>query len=252
MKPSHVLWFVVVWFAFLFKGNGQDFVNLDFEDAIVSQTPVGGAGSDVNPGEAFPGWRVSGAETICYNNLILGNTMACLIGPKFPNLLGIESLQGSYSAWLLTYHSGDQFPGQPIPGLSQTAMVPPAARSISFLATSRVMPFAGELTLGGTVIPLVRIGEDRLAGDVSAFAGQIQELTFSGNMYFDDIKFSSFSIPEPSSLILILVTVFYAAWWSTRPNQAMLRMSAPPCQSKGRGFRRTRTEWRTLASSTHR
>ena len=186
------------------SGQAQGFVNLNFENATVSPAPVNGFGGDVDPAMAFPGWTVQGAQSILYNNRTLGNTMAALIGPSFPDYEGDTPLQGSYSAWLGTF----QYPGQPTPSLSQTALVPANAQSIKFLSASPfdpstpVEPLFGTVTLGGVALPLTSIGGTRFAADVSAFAGQIENLTFSGNIYFDNIQFSTSAVPEPSAFAL--------------------------------------------------
>jgi hypothetical protein len=59
-------------------------------------------------------------------------------------------------------------------------------------------------------IPLVSISGGRLAGDISTFAGTVAQLTFSSTtnnisndaLYFDDIRFSSTAVPEPSEFAL--------------------------------------------------
>jgi hypothetical protein len=220
MKVRHICISCALISLFISGAFGQGFINLNFEQATIAPTPVGGFAFDVDPVAAFPGWTVAGAQTVCYNDVTLGNTMACLIGPDFPNGLGITSLQGSYSAWLLTY----QYPGQPTPSLSQTALVPATAQSISFLAGSPYggqFAFGGQVTLGGVVIPVVSIGGGRFAGDIAAFAGQIETLTFSGNMYFDAIQFSASSVPEPSSFCLAVIGIFLLCWLMKRPNTSL-------------------------------
>lgn len=190
--------------------NGQAFVNLDFELANVPPTPVGQLGSFVDPSLAFPGWTITNPSPTAstatfYNDLSLGSAAVCLIGPDFPNYWGYTPLQGSYSVLLMTFsNTVDSFPI-----LSQTGLVPANARSINFLVgptqTNAVV------TLGGVNIPLVPIAGGRLAGDVSAFAGDVETLTFSAPMvsrdlttlYFDDIVFSQMSVPEPSTTALV-------------------------------------------------
>jgi len=162
---------------------------------------------------AFPGWTINNSGTngdtmVLYNNGTLGSPAVDLIGPNFPNALGLPPLQGSYSV-LLQYFG---IAGPP-PTLSQTGMVPANARSLTFLDDSGINPFFGDnftnpiVTLNGTSIPLVSIGGGRLAGDVTALAGNIAQLTFStpssfGGSYFDDIQFSTSPIPEPNTLAL--------------------------------------------------
>jgi hypothetical protein len=207
--------------AFSQGASPQGFVNLDFERATVPPTPPGGFGGEVDPASAFPGWTVEGAQSVLYNNRTLGNTMATLIGPIFPDYEGDVPLQGSYSVWLGTFG----YPGQPTPSLSQIGRVPFYARSLSFLSAgppwnpSPVEPSFGTVTLGGVALPLVPIGGTRFAADVSAYAGQIAELRFLGNIYFDDVQFSTVSVPEPNTLSLS-VCISFLWWWLKRPKHA--------------------------------
>jgi hypothetical protein len=187
------------------SGLAQGFENLDFEDTTVAPTPVDGYGGSVDPAIAFPGWTVGGSDTyVLYNNLTLGSPAVDLMGPNFPNAVGYTPLQGSYSA--LIYYDNPSI--VPIPTLSQTGLVPANAQSISFLlGLGRGDP---AVSLNGVNIPLVSISGGRVAGNISAFAGSVVQLTFTTSndiqgdnfMYFDDIQFSSSSVPEPSGLAL--------------------------------------------------
>lgn len=206
-----VVWLSLVSFPLLQTiADGQAFVNLDFEQANVSPTPAGQYGGLVDPSLAFPGWTITNpsptAHTVTlYNDLSFGSAAVCLMGPDSPNYWGYTPLQGSYSVLLMTFsNTVDSFPI-----LSQTGLVPANTRSINFLVgtgqTNAVV------TLGGVNIPLVPIGGGRLAGDVSAFAGDAETLTFSAaiasrdvtEMYFDDVVFSPMSVPEPSTTTLV-------------------------------------------------
>lgn len=189
----------------------REFQNLDFEAAMVPTTPVGGQGGPVDPALAFPGWTMGTDGTQArnvtgYNVLTLGSVAQILIGPEFPNRIAPTALGGSYSA-LLQF---GPLPEAGIPALIQTGVIPADARSINFLAPAPRND--ARLTVDGTAIPLVAIG-DRLAGDVSAFAGEEVELTFSTNrysgpwLYFDDVQFSSATIPEPSVATLAAMSV---------------------------------------------
>jgi hypothetical protein len=187
------------------SGHAQGFVNLDFEDATVSPTPVNGFGGAVDTAIAFPGWTIGGSGTLVwYNDLTLGSPAVILMGPNSPNGAGFTPLEGSYSAWIY-YLNGSGFSP---PTLSQTGLVPADAQSISFLIGSRGSDAA--VSLNGVNISLTQIAGGRLAGDISAFAGSLATLTFSAALnrvgdnalYFDDIQFSSSPVPEPSSLAL--------------------------------------------------
>jgi PEP-CTERM motif len=183
------------------------FENLDFEDATIAPTPVGGSTYPADPAQAFPGWTVGGSGTVVmYNDLSIGAPAAVLMGPNFPNYAGYTPLQGSYSV-LLQYFG---IAGGP-PTLSQTGLVPADAQSISVLVPSGenvFYPAATVVTLNGINIPLVAIAGDRIAGNISAFAGTVSQLTIStinsqAWLYFDDIQFSSSAVPEPSTLALL-------------------------------------------------
>ncbi|PYJ63314.1 MAG: hypothetical protein DME24_01640 [Verrucomicrobia bacterium] len=121
----------MIWFALLRTAFGQGFINLNFEQALVPPTPVGGPGSFVDPALAFPGWAVSNA-VVFDNDLSIGSPAASLIGPLYPNFTGISSLQGSYSVLLHTF--GPNYP-LGAPALSQTALIPAGTRSIRFVTT---------------------------------------------------------------------------------------------------------------------
>ncbi len=182
----------------------QTFVNLDFEAATIPATPVGGSTYPADPALAFPGWTIGGANTIVmYNDLSLGAPAVSLMGPAFPNAVNYLPLQGSYSP-LLYY-----FSPLGVPSLSQTAVVPADARSISFLVDPDEANAV--VSLDGAPITLVPVAGGRFAGDVSAFAGKSTLLTFStpnisggaGQLfYFDDVQFSAATIPEPNAWAL--------------------------------------------------
>lgn len=187
--------------VFSAQSQGQGFVNLDFESATIAPTPVGGWTYPADPAQCFPGWTVGGANTVVsYNDLSIGSPAVDLMGPNFPNFVGYTPLQGSYSV-LLQYFNIDGGP----PSLSQTAMVPADAQSITFLVGNGGSDAV--VTLNGVNIPLVQISAGELAGNISAFANSEAQLTFStktggpggDSLYFDDIAFSSSPVPEPSS-----------------------------------------------------
>jgi hypothetical protein len=184
-------------------------VNLNFEGATIAPTPVGGSTYPADPIQAFPGWVVGGAGTVVmYNDLSLGAPAVVLMGPNFPNLPGYTPLQGSYSV-LLQYFG---IAGGP-PALSQTAVVPAEARSISILVPSgqnSQYPNYFAVSLNGISIPLVSTADGRVSGDVSAFAGTRAELTLSTVnssvwLYFDDVQFSTTPAPEASTSALFVI-----------------------------------------------
>jgi hypothetical protein len=183
------------------------FQNLDFERATVAPTPVNGFGGAVDPAQLFPGWTVGGGGNylfVLYNSLTAGSPAVVLMGPNFPNGPHFSSLQGSYSVHI--YYDNPSI--VPPPTLSQTGLVPATAQSISFLLGN----YRGDpaVTLNGVNIPLVPVAGGRLAGNISAFAGTMAQLSFSTSndilgdnfLYFDDIQFSTSVVPEPNILTL--------------------------------------------------
>ena len=206
--------------ALFLSGGGAfgqgNFQNLDFEQATVPPTPVNGYGDRVDPALAFPGWTVSASGNAyalytLYNNLTLDAPAVDLIGPSFPNALGMSSLHGSYSV-VLQY--SDYF--HIFPFISQTGLVPANAKSISFAVAPGTGFYDGpSMALGGVGIALVPIGGGRLAGDVTAFAGTLAKLEFSTGAYrvlFDDIRFSSLAVPEPTGVDLAALGALLLGW----------------------------------------
>jgi PEP-CTERM motif len=219
MKLIRISCLSAVLFAlFVQTVSGQSFVNLDFEQAgfYVSPTPANGWGDFIDPALAFPGWTVLPNSnpyfptSTFYNDLSLGGPAVNLMGPNFPNRPGYGPLQGSYSVLLQYFGIGGP------PTLSQTGLIPDGTESINFL----VGPGESDavVTLNGVNIPLVPISGGRVAGDISAFAGSVAQLTFSttsnaeyiGNwLYFDDIQFSESPVPEPASFVLFGLGVLF-------------------------------------------
>src|SRR5215469_2321368 len=133
--------------------RAQAFVNLDFEDATIAPTPVGGSTFPADPAQCFPGWTVGNAgfgapTSVAYNNISLGGPMVSLMGPDFPNFVNYTPLQGYYSVYMQYYN--DFGP----PTLSQTGLVPAGTQSIDFLVNSYQNAV---VTLNGIPIPLVPI-----------------------------------------------------------------------------------------------
>jgi hypothetical protein len=200
MKP-----WVKISFALLLlcrSGLAQGFLNMDFESANVSGYPVGG---EISAADAFPGWTVGGSGTfVFYNGFSVGAPAVTLVGPDLPNGSGLTPLEGSYSVLLVYFGIAGS-----APTLSQTGLIPVGTESINFLVGS--YDSDAVVTLNGVNIPLVSISGGRLAGNVSAFAGMVAQLTFSttsngpytpNELYFDDVQFSTSSVPEPSEFTL--------------------------------------------------
>jgi hypothetical protein len=208
-------------------GHAQGFINLDFEDATIAPTPAGGYTFPADPAQCFPGWTVGGGGggyplVVMYNTLSLGAPAVILMGPDFPNSAGFTPLQGSYSTELYWFNGGNILP----PTLSQTGFIPSDAKSISFLVGNSGSDAA--VTINGVSISLVPVIGGRLAGDISVFAGSLATLAFSvapnrtgdNGVYFDDIQFSSTSVPEPGVLAfgaLGALLLGFSRWQNSNP-----------------------------------
>lgn len=187
----------------IWANHAGEFVNLDFEAALVPPTAPGQIGGEVDPALAFPGWKVGtngflARNYTLHNNVTLGSVQQVLVGPEFPSAFFGAPLQGSYSA-LLQYGPSESLG---LAALSQTGTVPAAAKYISFMVDKDWND--AHLTIAGEVIPLVETGTGRMAGEISRFAGQEVELMFSNvspigpGFYFDDVQFTAEMNPPTS------------------------------------------------------
>lgn len=213
-------------FVFSDRAPAQAFINLDFEQAVL--TPV-------NPGDppdnyyfsvasALPGWTAQiGNSPVSYIHLspyALDETAVQLVAPGS----GFPAIQGNFSVDLYgaNFFSGV---GSATASISQTGLVPVDAKSIKFLVNESFQSIESfpTLTLNGTVIPLLTEstsgGIVTLVGDVSSFAGTTEKLqfsatptsvpghdaTFENEFLLDSISFSPTPAPEPSAWLLCLI-----------------------------------------------
>jgi hypothetical protein len=187
---------------FAAKGQGT-FKNLNFELANpgpLIQSPYGiSFAMNVPVENALPDWSVyygSDQQTmINVNDPSLGSTAVTLIAP------GNGPIDGNYSVLLqggITATAAS---------ISQTGLVPSGTQSLFFEAQPDYGTF--EVLVGSQIIPYITIstgpGYTIYAANISAWAGQTEQLTFSAlaneNSYWqlDDISFSSQSVPEPNT-----------------------------------------------------
>ena len=98
--------------------------------------------------------------------------------------------------------------------LSQTGMLPTDARSLTLLATGPL-----GISVNGTALPLISMGGNAYAADISAFAGTTAELKFiNTSMQFqtvltiDNIALSASPVPEPSAWLLLGLGLVGGGW----------------------------------------
>ena len=230
MKTSHAIWSFIISFSLLQGVFGQGFVNLNFEQAVIVTDPsVPYYPYGVYASNALPGWTTLGFLSptyILYNDISLGATSITLCGTNSP--YSPSSLDGRFS---IDLYGGVEGPASGA-SISQTGLVPANAVSIRFIAQGVALPAGGQLLvlLGGQNISCSAISTGPnytvYGGDISGFAGQIEQLTFNtpqgNNNYWelDDIQFSSSPVPEPSVWSLFGISIFMFCWLKKRPNQS--------------------------------
>jgi hypothetical protein len=190
------------------SGYTQGFINLDFEAATIVPDPSSSFYPyAVYASDAIPGWTPTGflgPNEILYNTVSLGATSVSIfdINGFNPVIDGAFSIQ-LYGGWGIPTGAS----------ISQTSLVPVDAASILFRAQYSGPPGGAlSVSLGGQNIPFSVItttpNYTLYGGDVSAFAGQTEQLTFTApngvNNYWglDDIQFSDQPIPEPGVFAL--------------------------------------------------
>ncbi|HEY5044113.1 MAG TPA: PEP-CTERM sorting domain-containing protein [Verrucomicrobiae bacterium] len=197
---------LIAMFLLCRSGQAQGFINLDFEFAKIIPL-VGGPyyPYSIAVTNALPGWTVYEAGNqvtqITYNDPTVGSAWATLWATN-----GVQ-ISGKFSV-VLTGSIGGTFAAS----ISQTGLVPVSAYSLLFETQRGPGPLV--VSLGGQNIPFFALSTGAnytlYGGDISAFAGQVEQLTFSASGYsqqlsywnIDNIQFSSSPVPEPSALAL--------------------------------------------------
>jgi len=188
---------------------GQEFINLDFEDAVVQPLPPDNITLEWS--FAVPGWN-SGLPFVYYREGPLGvEPFYLLMDSTSPAWAPGTQLAGNYSlAFASGYAGNDPFSGLWLnAGITQSGLVPSWARSIRMLGTG---PF--QVILGSVEIPMFFLGGNSYGGDISGFAGQTAELKILNTAsvgdvghgsVVDNILFSPEAIPEPSTIPFLVM-----------------------------------------------
>lgn len=211
---------LVVVATFTFSVLGQDsFQNLNFESANVQQSQTFGF---VNSTAALPGWTIF-YETndpqvqVGYNVGAVFGVVGPLVSLMGTNTGGISSISGNFSVFLqggevVTVPGGG--PYVPETYLNQTGLVPADTQSITFEAQPGTAMLL--LSLNGQDVPFTALATESdytlYGGNIPAFAGQVSDLEFTVGLYgtgwnLDSINFSAQSVPEPSTLTLIVAGI---------------------------------------------
>ena len=181
------------------------FQNLDFEKAQISIPPPGA----VLVSQALPHWQVSengvGATQIAYDATALTVWNVSILD----NGLGFSPISGRFSVAL---QSGTDQRGTPgYAAISQIGTLASDTHSVLFAATKNQV--ALNVSFNGQPLQTFALQDhgtyQTFGADISAFAGQTGELSFTAlypvQSLIDDIQFSSISIPEPSTLAMFAV-----------------------------------------------
>jgi len=198
---------------------GQEFVNLDFEDAVVElNDPVYGF---LDWDLAVPGWGHSSgvaSDVVYYRQPHLGmDRVYFLVDPTSTVGLLEGPLAGQFSMAFSSSGLLDPAPDAGSAFLSQTGDIPTGTKSVWMLATG---PFA--VFVDDVEIPMWSQGGITYAGDVSQFAGATAELKIMNTSYYphdyaaiDNLAFSPVYVPEPNTAVLWSLALG-ALFWQRR------------------------------------
>ena len=228
MKMLRTEFSVVALLGFIQSVSGQDFVNLDFEDAHLSGYSPGG---NVPVADAFPGWSASfsnpttgtvEASSVWYDGLSLGGAAISINDTNGPPY-GYGTLDGNFSAYLF----GGGVANDTSATISQTGLVPIGTKSLIISAQFR---FYGPALLTVSVDGQPLSGVPYSGYDISSFAGKTVTLSFTESapagvppslVILDDVSFSPIAVPEPSTLGLIGICVLFFCSGKRRPNKTL-------------------------------
>jgi hypothetical protein len=218
-------------------GSAQPaFQNLDFESANVPIVPIDRLGESASFSNAFPGWTGyfgdSPATYANHNNYTLGSYGISILGPNWIYEGTHPIFEGNYSAILQSGFTPPFGGGGASAVIAQTGLIPDIVQSVQMkirisqsCCAPVLVPPLDQLgvTVSGVNIVMVPLQVTPTytlyGGDISLFAGQVQELQIAAlprpqavevSLLLDSIEFSPEAIPEPRSLSLITGAFFLA------------------------------------------
>ena len=200
------------------QGQGT-FQNLDFEDGRFVQ--VGSDPHTVLWSLAMPGWTgyiyTNQVTRLLHNDTTLDTAGISIYGPDYPSP---GFFNGHNFVKLMTGLEPDGSGYTVSPVLAQTGTLPASARTIEFWSNARYA-IGFDVSFSGQGIALSLLGTTSngryvWGGDISAYAGQMGELSFMGTGYLDNIQFSNLAIPEPGVLGLSALGALLLGWRALR------------------------------------
>lgn len=206
---------------------GADFVNLDFESAVLVRTPNDYA-IEYEAGSAVPGWILGSSEnpqtTVFDATQFLDQGRRAGVYLATPYTVSVNPasvLSGNYSVYIPIYNNGGIPPNSAIT-LSQVGTVPIDAKALTFFGLIGITPDPPVATFtvsfANNALPLVEISNEGAykvyGADISPYSGQTGELKFEltpgvwgSYATLDQIAFSTVAVPEPSVLGIIGCTM---------------------------------------------
>jgi hypothetical protein len=118
---------------------------------------------------------------------------------------------GSYLPAIDGNYSIELYGGREDISLSQTGLIPAGTQSLLFEGSWFSEGPDPNVSIGNDNLTLFPVGQGLYGANVSAWAGQAEELKFTvrwdyGPYFFDDISFSPGAVPEPSPALLTGIT----------------------------------------------
>ena len=211
--PVFVLAFVMVRTCL-----SQGFVNLDFDEAVITPGVPGVSTATLTGWAVSPlAYPVANLNVVLYNVIAFDAAAVTLQGANSPYS---PAIQGLYSILL---QGGSMAIPESAGGasISQTGQIPLEMESLIILAnTDSYSGSTFQVTFAGQELPFLMTGStatyDIYSADVSAYAGQTGLLQFSvpwqSNVLFDNYYFSSSPVPEPKVSALAIFGALLLAW----------------------------------------